>query len=112
MNSRNLKRTYVKTYENFFLENSSVISTPFVMNRSGDLLNNYSGVSIKQKLPLRMYIGCSKNSSGKITLGTISHYDFDEFTYIKIPLKEYAPYFNDLDKYIKTKYDFLIEKHG
>jgi hypothetical protein len=56
MNSSNLKKTYRHAYEQFFLENHVVVSTPFVMNRSGDILNNYSGVSIKQKIPLRMYM--------------------------------------------------------
>jgi hypothetical protein len=112
MNSRNLKKTYSKSYENFFLENSLVFSTPFVMNRSGDLLNNYSGVSIKQKIPLRIYIGCAKNSSGKITLGTMANFDFDEYNYIETPLREYAPYFNDLDTYIQKRYAHIVEKHG
>lgn|GEM_PF-1376310 len=111
MNSRNLKITYAKNYENFFLENSLVFSAPFVMNRSGDLLNNYSGVSIKQKVPLRIYIGCTKNSSGKITFGTMSHYDFNEFSYIDTPLREYAPYFSDLDAYIQKTYSYLIQKY-
>lgn len=112
MHSRNLKKTYSKSYEKFFLENSLVLSTPFVMNRSGDLLNNYSGVSIKQKVPLRIYIGCSKNSSGKITLGTMSHFDFDEYNYIETPLREYAPYFNDIDSFIQKNYAHIIEQHG
>ena len=111
MNSRNLKKTYSKSYENFFLENSLVLSTPFVMNRSGDLLNNYSGVSIKQKVPLRIYIGWAKNSSGKITLGTMVNFDFDEYSYIETPLREYAPYFNDIDSYIQKNYGHIIEKH-
>ena len=111
MNSRNLKKTYVKSYEKFFLQNSLVLSAPFVMNRSGDLLNNYSGLSIKQKIPLRMYIWCTKNSSGKIMLWTMSHFDFDEFNYIDTPLREYAPYFNDIDAYIQKEYKYLLEKH-
>ncbi len=82
------------------------------MNRSGDLLNNYSGISIKQKIPLRMYIWCTKNSSGKITLGTMSHFDFDEYNYIEIPLREYAPYFSDIDTYIQKNYAHLIQKYG
>lgn len=56
MNSKNLKKTYIQTYEKFFLENQTVISAPFVLSRSGDILHNYSGVSIKQKIPLRIYM--------------------------------------------------------
>ncbi len=63
MNSKNLKKTYIQTYEKFFLENQTVISTPFVLNRSGDILNNYSGVGIKQKIPLRLYMGYTKSAT-------------------------------------------------
>jgi hypothetical protein len=63
MNSKNLKKTYVSTYERFFLEHQVVVSTPFILNRSGDVLNNYSGVSIKQKIPLRMYMGYSRTTT-------------------------------------------------
>ena len=42
----------------------------------------------------------------------MSHFDFDEFGYIDTPLKEYAPYFNDLDTYIQKTYTSLIEKYG
>lgn len=62
MNSTLIKRQHVKVYEQFFLENSLVVSAPFVMNWSGDVLNNYSGISIKQKIPLRIYMGISRNS--------------------------------------------------
>ncbi|HCB51431.1 TPA: hypothetical protein DEP21_02540 [Patescibacteria group bacterium] len=112
MNSKNLKKTYVNTYERFFLENEIVISTPFIMNWSGDILNNYSGVGIKQKIPLRLYAGCSKNSSGKITLGKVFNLDLNEYKFIETNALEYAPYFNDLNSYIEEKYAHLIKEYG
>lgn len=59
-----------------------------------------------------MYIGCTTNTSGKITLGTMSHFDFDDYKYIETPLREYAPYFNDIEKYIQKNYQALIEIYG
>ena len=44
-------------------------------------------------------------------LWTMSHFDFDEFNYIDTPLREYAPYFNDIDAYIQKEYKYLLEKH-
>jgi hypothetical protein len=41
----------------------------------------------------------------------MSHFDFDEFNYIETPLREYAPYFNDIDAYIQKTYKHLLEKH-
>lgn len=56
MNSLELQKKHAKIYETFFTNNSIVVSAPFLINRSGDLHPDFSGVSIKQKLPLRLYI--------------------------------------------------------
>lgn len=42
----------------------------------------------------------------------MSHYNFDEFRFIDTPLREYAPYFNDIESYIQKTYQPLIEQHG
>lgn len=111
MNSRNLKMTYFQTYERFFIENNVVVSTPFVMNRSGDVLNNYCWIWLKQQLPLRLYMGYSKNNSGKININKVYHLDFHEYKFIETNALEYAPYFNDLNRFIQKKYQKLCEKH-
>ena len=110
MNSKNLKKTYVQTYEKFFLENQTVISAPFVINRSGDILNNYAGVSIKQKIPLRIYIGYSKNTSKKISINKVYHLDMNEHQFIETNALEYAPYIGDVEKELEKKYAKLL--HG
>ncbi len=111
MNSKNLKKTYVQTYERFFLENQTVISSPFVINRSGDILNNYSGVSIKQKIPLRMYIWYTKSSTPWIFVNKIYHLDINEYQYIETNAIEYAPYFADINKELEKKYGKLLPPH-
>jgi hypothetical protein len=104
MNSKNLKKTYVQTYERFFLENQSIVSTPFILNRSGDVLNNYSGVSVKQKIPLRMYIGYTKSVKKGIYIDRIYHLDMNEYQFIESNAIEYAPYFTDINKELEKKY--------
>lgn len=104
MNSKNLKKTYVQTYEKFFFENQTVVSAPFVLNRSGDVLNNYSGVGIKQKIPLRMYIGYTRTATKWISVNKIYHLDMNEYQFIESNAVEYAPYFADINKELEKKY--------
>ncbi len=108
MNSKNLKKTYVQTYERFFLENQMVVSTPFVLNRSGDILNNYSGVGIKQKIPLRMYMGYTRSATKWISVNKIYHLDISEYQFIESNAAEYAPYFTDINKELEKKYAKLL----
>lgn len=108
MNSKNLKKTYVQTYEKFFLENQTVISSPFILNRSGDILNNYCGVGIKQKIPLRMYMGYTKSATKWISINTIYHLDISEYQFIESNACEYAPYFADINKELEKKYAKLL----
>lgn len=108
MNSKNLKKTYVQTYEKFFLENQTVVSAPFVLNRSGDILNNYTGVSIKQKIPLRMYMGYTRSATKWISVNKIYHLDLNEYAFIESNAIEYAPYFTDINKELEKKYSKLL----
>lgn len=108
MNSKNLKKTYIQTYEKFFLENQCIVSTPFILNRSGDILNNYSGVGIKQKIPLRMYMGYTRSATKWISVNKIYHLDISEYQFIESNAVEYAPYFTDINKELEKKYGKLI----
>lgn len=107
MNSKNLKKTYVQAYKKFFLENQIIVSAPFVLNRSGDILNNYSGVGIKQKIPLRMYIGYTRTAKKWISVNKISYLDISEYQFIENNAVEYAPYFADINKELEKKYGKL-----
>ena len=109
MNSRSIQESHRSIYEKFFTENQVIVSAPFVMNRSGDVLNNYTGISIKQKIPLRIYMGYTRNTSSQIKLRHIHHLDINQDTFIQTNILEYAPYFIDLQKEIQTKYAHLVQ---
>ncbi len=111
MHSKKIQEEHRDVYEKFFAENQWVISAPFVMNWSGDVLNNYIGVSIKQKIPLRIYMGYTRNTSGKIRLKTIQYLDINEDRFIEANTLEYAPYFTDLQKEIQKTYNHLLENY-
>jgi hypothetical protein len=75
MNSKLLKKQHKETYEFFFQTNQIVVSAPFLMTWAGDLSSYYSGITIKQKIPLRIYLGISTNSTGKLRLNDITYFD-------------------------------------
>ena len=109
MNSRSIQESHRSVYEKFFTENQVIVSAPFVMNRSWDVLNNYTGVSIKQKIPLRIYMWYTRNPSSQIKLKKITHLDINEDSFIQSNILEYAPYFTDLQKEIQRKYAHLVQ---
>ncbi len=112
MNTKNLKKTYFHTYESFFIENNFVVSAPFVMNRSWDVLNNYHWVSIKQQVPLRLYMWYTKTNSWTITINKISYLELNWYNFVTMGAIEYASYFNNLNKFLQEKYGYLCEKYG
>lgn len=112
MHSKQLKDVHGDTYEKFFMEHQLVVSAPFVMNRSGDVLNNYSGISIKQKVPLRIYMGYSRINSPQIKLNKITYLDINEQQFIQSNILEYAPYFTELQKEVQKKYTHLTDIGG
>ncbi|HMT01067.1 MAG TPA: hypothetical protein PKD96_01860 [Candidatus Absconditabacterales bacterium] len=111
MNSQSLQKDYYDLYKSFFGQHTTVISMPFMINWSGDVMANYTGISIKQKIPLRLYIGISPANTGKISLENITYYEPSESSFTTTPLLCYAPYFMDVEKYLKKKYKSYIEKY-
>jgi hypothetical protein len=111
MNSEQLKEQYNKDYENFFRNNSKVISLPLLINWSWWLWDNYKWLKIKQKIPLRIYVWINKIKDPKIKFNNIHYFDILEEKFIKYPIMEYAPFFYHYYKFLKNEYldDILIK---
>lgn len=75
MNGDSLRKSHSDTYARFFSGMDTSYSSPFVINWSGDIFANYRGVSIKQKIPLRMYVGSRHTDGDEVTVGRISVYE-------------------------------------
>lgn len=112
MHSKQLKSIHAEVYQKFFMEHQFVASAPFVMNRSGDVLNHYSGISIKQKIPLRIYIGYARINTPQIRFNKITYLDINEERFIQSNILEYTPYFTELQKEIQKKYQHLTDIGG
>ena len=61
MNSRKLQLQFRSVYENFFAQHTTIFSLPLTMNRAGEWSEDYEGLNIKQKIPLRVYFGIKYN---------------------------------------------------
>lgn len=101
MNSSELQKRHAKVYEDFFVNNTIVVSSPFLINRSGDIHPDFSWVSIKQKIPLRLYIWVHQNTLWEHTLWQTFSYDYLADNFEKYEWENYAIYWSWLLEEIK-----------
>lgn len=101
MNSEKLKAAFPSEYRDFFLGNPIVISMPLVMTWSGDYSPAFSGLNIKQKLPLRVYVGVSFESESGVSFGEITCFSPEKNAFLKTGLKNYSPYFREIESLIQ-----------
>lgn len=110
MNSKYLIKNNKKTYENFYSSNNYVFSLPLLLNWAWDIYDNYKWISLKQKLPFRIYIWINKIREKKIKFWDIKYYDVNEKQFIKSNIYEYAPMYINIHNFISEKYKDNILK--
>lgn len=102
MRGKLLKEKNKSIYESFFAQHKIIYSAPFISSRTWEIDSHYSGIAIKQKTTLRMYIWITSENWNNIQLWNIIYRDLSEQKYLERPLKEYAPYVHNIEKYIKN----------
>lgn len=108
-----MQKEFNEVYKSFYSSHSLVFSLPFVINRAGDIHINYPGVSIKQKLPLRMYFWIKiQKKKNDFQFGEIQYYDTNTKEFIKTHCYNFAPYFLNLEKYLINNYHELLKWYG
>jgi galactokinase len=112
MNSKSIKQAHTTVYEQFFQEHQIVVSAPFLMTWAGDLSPYYSGLTIKQKLPLRLYMGVKINSSAKIHFDTIHYFDKSVSAFLTESLLHHVPHFHAVQEHVSTEWKHLLESYG
>jgi len=112
MNSKTLKTQHKAIYERFFEEHQIVVSAPFLMTRAGDLSKYYSGITIKQKIPLRLYMGVKINTSNAIQLQDITYFDKSTDGFVTSPVLEYVPHFHNVQDHISKEWKHIVDLHG
>ncbi len=101
MNSKLLKKACSKDYENFFLNNSKILSIPFTFNRA-TAWEFYEVTGIKGKLPLRLYIW-SKVRQWPTSFWKIKFYDHEEKKFKTYSLTQTISYHPILQEYVNRE---------
>ena len=81
INSLDLQKRFQDIYKNFFSKHDIVLSGDGVLTWWLDLSRGISTLQIKQKLPIKIFFGANPDTSGRITFGTIIHYNQMEDTF-------------------------------
>lgn len=75
MNSKSLQAKFPEVYREFFSKCPIVVSAPGNFFWTGEYTHRFGGLSIKQHLPLRAYVGLEPHSSSSINLGDSFYFD-------------------------------------
>jgi hypothetical protein len=78
MNSASLRKEFEAAYRDFFHRHDIVLSAPGVLTWGADISHGTSALRIKQKIPLKTFLGANLNDSGKVTFGTFSFFSSAE----------------------------------
>lgn len=110
MNSHELQNNHHAIFKDFFSQHGLVFSLPFVINWARDIHINYSWLSIKQKLPLRIYFGIKKKKNKKdFSFGQITYFDTNTKDFISTHCYNYTWYFNWLEEYLNERFSDLLD---
>lgn len=90
MNTKHLQKVFPEIYETFFTKNKIIYSCPFVFSWVGEGMTTTTTtwVSIKQKLPLRMYVGITQVSNPWVHLSTITVYNISQKMFLTNEIEE------------------------
>ena len=104
MNSSQMKERFDDKYRKFFNEYKTVLSLPFLINWTWDILPQYTWIHVKQKIPLRMYLWVNRIQEKRICFKNITFYDINEDVMKESKILDYFPYFNSYEEYFDTLY--------
>ena len=84
VNSQTMRAAFPNVYRDFFSRCPLVLSTSLEFTWVGDHTHNYGGISIRQKLPLKIYVGIEPASDGRTEINNFFAYnpdiaDFEQF---------------------------------
>ncbi len=85
MHTDDLQKKFSRDYKDFFNTHDMVLSGPGILTWWADISHGVSVLRIKQKIPLKSYIGVNFNPSWRVTFGTILTYDILSDAFRKSP---------------------------
>ncbi len=100
MNSSYLHQNYSEAYQEFFSKCSIVVSCPLMFDWMTANSVYYKGIVIKQKLPLKIYLGIEYTETGKIEFGTTPVFSFLQNKFISESISQYILEVEELVHYL------------
>lgn len=104
LNSESLQKEFPEMYREFFMNNEIVLGTPLDVSLLHDNNTRFRGVAVKQKIPLRVYCGISRNKQQQF--GQIRVFDCTMNKFVLSPIEKIFPGFkeaiNKLEKGVKN----------
>src|SRR3989338_4110777 len=75
MNSAAIKKAFPHVYRDFFAQSSIVCSAPRSLTWFGEHINQHEGLTLRQQLPLRTYVGITPRSNGAVRIVNVFTFD-------------------------------------
>lgn len=105
MNTKSLQKEFKSVYEQFFAKNDLVVSWSFSFSRwTMGIWHRSQHLRIKSKLPIKMYIWITKNTTNTININSVSIYDILSNSFKE---ESFDEIFQQKEEIINILYDFL-----
>lgn len=108
MHTEDFQMRFSRDYKDFFNTHNMVLSAPGILTWWADISHVASVLRIKQKIPLKSYIGVNFKTSWAVTFGTIFTYDILSDTFRKNPFK--TVFQHDISSVISCLEAYFLEK--
>ncbi len=113
MNSPQLQSSFPDTYRSFFERCSLVVSTPLMFDWMTANSFRFRGIVIKQKVPLRIYLGIEPSNDTHIEFCKLISFFSDQETFFEGNIQDEIRQLDTLKCFLETKYrDQLGQKRG
>ncbi len=103
MNSTALQQKYPEVYQKFFVQCPLVLSAPLTFYWT-EHPSSYSGVMIRQKIPLKVFLGVEFIEKEHIELGSLQYFSNSNAAFFHHDLNDFLPNRLEFLNFIKEKF--------
>ena len=104
MNTEQLQKLHKTTYYNFFINQDSVVSVPFLVNLTWSTITGSYGSHLFHKLPLRLYVWIKYIPKQHLTIDNVISYNSSTNTFTTKQALSYYHQINHIREYLYTIY--------
>lgn len=112
MNSSTLQQNYPEVYQKLFSQCSLVLSAPLGFYWTESTAYHYNGLMVRQKLPMKVYLGVEFTHDNSVELGTLTYFSSHDDKFVSYPFDHYWPNREDFLTYLNEQAFGLLKKSG